>query len=528
MALSLTVVSAGGNHVFRVPMLDPAAMPSSTGGYPWIISETASTVIYVKNTATTTRSMNFRIMHNDGEYSLGTRTLQPDETVVVDVRYFRDEQIPDSEENFLPITADRGQVYWSTTDEEEVTSLIGRAEQYDPTRGVSSSYACLQLCPDSYRDGVVLPPNPIDQVGGQRTFEAFQLTDTTFGLPFTTPSPLPEHQVLRVTWFDYIPGTTTDSPVVEIDSTGRATALQPGVAEIVAVWSARVYVDTCGGDPPPNPELVPACCHALVVEGGGSTLFTVENFDFTVTLDKGGLYPSGTGESGANSATVTVQTSPPVSGKTVKFSAVYTDLFGLGGHRNHTGNKPTGSLSAATGVTDAQGRATVTYTSSPFAGTIEIRADIGGRVRVPDDILTVAVPDLQRMAFDGGCSQPYGAGNDRHPQRHFGTAGFIAALEASACQYMTAIFGPFDHPPERRVGYNDMSLPAGGKFEADARNWCTGCDHQQHRIGRNADVTWNNVEEAWRPTLLQAWADKHLNVAVHGGDHWHLTLQPGY
>ena len=43
-------VGGDGNQVFRVPMLDPSAQKSSTGGYPLVFDHERSTVVYLKNT----------------------------------------------------------------------------------------------------------------------------------------------------------------------------------------------------------------------------------------------------------------------------------------------------------------------------------------------------------------------------------------------------------------------------------------------------------------------------------------------
>ncbi len=43
-------VAENYNQVYRVPMADPFAQTSSTGGYPWRIEDTSATVAYIKNT----------------------------------------------------------------------------------------------------------------------------------------------------------------------------------------------------------------------------------------------------------------------------------------------------------------------------------------------------------------------------------------------------------------------------------------------------------------------------------------------
>ncbi|CAN5691104.1 hypothetical protein BH20ACI4_BH20ACI4_23080 [soil metagenome] len=50
--VSAQSVSESRNQVFRVPMADPLAQVSSTGGYPWRIEETSRTISYIKNLST--------------------------------------------------------------------------------------------------------------------------------------------------------------------------------------------------------------------------------------------------------------------------------------------------------------------------------------------------------------------------------------------------------------------------------------------------------------------------------------------
>ena len=49
VVLSATSVSADLRHAIRVPLTDPLTPPSATGGYPWRVTATGGTVVYLKN-----------------------------------------------------------------------------------------------------------------------------------------------------------------------------------------------------------------------------------------------------------------------------------------------------------------------------------------------------------------------------------------------------------------------------------------------------------------------------------------------
>ena len=49
VVMSAQSVGGDSDQVFRVPLLDPAAVPSSTGGYPWRVDGDSATVVYIKN-----------------------------------------------------------------------------------------------------------------------------------------------------------------------------------------------------------------------------------------------------------------------------------------------------------------------------------------------------------------------------------------------------------------------------------------------------------------------------------------------
>lgn len=144
--MSASLVSGDRNMVFRVPLTDPATPPSSTGGYPWFVDDDRSTTVFLKNTTSTKEIYRLQIAFAGGVYAPGIKEIEPGQTIAVDIRRLRDEQVPDAFGVTIPSDAQSGQVTWtikSTTKH----AMIGRAEHTDNKHGVSASYACISCCP---------------------------------------------------------------------------------------------------------------------------------------------------------------------------------------------------------------------------------------------------------------------------------------------------------------------------------------------------------------------------------------------
>lgn len=107
--ISAQSVSSGGNHVFRVPLWDPLAQRSPTGGYPWYIEGDSSTAIYIKNITNHAQHYVGRFTHSGGTYILGMKSIEAHQTLSVDLRALRDNQVPDYFGQIIPPTTSRGQ-----------------------------------------------------------------------------------------------------------------------------------------------------------------------------------------------------------------------------------------------------------------------------------------------------------------------------------------------------------------------------------------------------------------------------------
>ncbi len=162
-------VSPDGNQVFTVPMKDPQGGMSSTGGYPWFVNGTASTVVFIKNTTTSPQRFHLDIVYSDqgvlNRWGSNTRLLAAGETTAFDVRKIRDSQETGSEGNTIPITANSGHVAWSYLGDTDKV-FIGRSQTVDTANGLVSTYECQCNCGYSYYESRLLPSSISGFIGG--------------------------------------------------------------------------------------------------------------------------------------------------------------------------------------------------------------------------------------------------------------------------------------------------------------------------------------------------------------------------
>lgn len=146
--MSAGLVSGDRNLALRVPLIDPETPKSSTGGYPWFADDERTTTVFLKNTTTTKVIYHLQISYEGGIYAPGIREIEPGQTLALDVRRLRDEQVPDAFGQTIPSNASRGQVRWTIKSTTQY-AMIGRAEHTNHEHGVSASYACLSCCPET-------------------------------------------------------------------------------------------------------------------------------------------------------------------------------------------------------------------------------------------------------------------------------------------------------------------------------------------------------------------------------------------
>ena len=239
-------VSEDHNQVFRVPMWDPFAQRSPTGGYPWRIENTSQTQTYIKNIADYEEDyVAFLVWENGGIYMLGLKPIAANETVHIDVKKLRDEQIPDEQGRTIPLSVSSGQLQWTLRRKDNLAdddvranlSLIGRSEQVDITKGVSNNYACQNCCAGSWSAGYITPDDSETEINSLVQYRAYEIGVTCNNQPYS-------YEVTNPQW------SSSDQNVATVNL-GLASAVGIGETWIKAEWEGWVYFEgiPCGPGP---------------------------------------------------------------------------------------------------------------------------------------------------------------------------------------------------------------------------------------------------------------------------------------
>ena len=252
-------VSADKNLVFRVPMWDPLGQRSPTGGYPWRIENTSQTETYIKNITDQEQDyVAFLVWENNGMYMIGRKPIAGHETVHIDVKKIRDEQIPDERGRTVPTWISSGQLQWTLRRKDSLPdddaranlALMGRSEQVDVTKKIVNNYACQNCCTGNFTNGYLEAANPTQtfdalEVQGSRVYFAVEESETCYGGVYSTTS---TDAVYNATW------ASSDSNVATVNSGGNVTGVNAGNVQISATWRAQnSIVNPCppggGGGP---------------------------------------------------------------------------------------------------------------------------------------------------------------------------------------------------------------------------------------------------------------------------------------
>jgi hypothetical protein len=173
---SFTSIESGHGMARSVPFIDSSDPAALTGGYHWRIDGEYTSVISVTNVGATRSAIAGFIRPNGGkDFKIGTRYLEPSETVIFNIKNLRDEQVSDSNGIKLPKAAIAGQFEWSAILGDGSERLIGSADVSNPSLSVSIPDYRLPLQLPSlrhqrvYRSRNSLPSNWWRSIGHKRS-----------------------------------------------------------------------------------------------------------------------------------------------------------------------------------------------------------------------------------------------------------------------------------------------------------------------------------------------------------------------
>jgi hypothetical protein len=105
-------VDPTGNLVVETPLRSAAPDERGGGNNPWSLEGDSSAVVYVKNTGTKAGQFLGIVWYPGGQYVMGLKQIGSGETVAIDIRKLRDEQVRDVHGRTLPPDLMSGQMEW--------------------------------------------------------------------------------------------------------------------------------------------------------------------------------------------------------------------------------------------------------------------------------------------------------------------------------------------------------------------------------------------------------------------------------
>lgn len=242
-------VSKSGTQVFRTLLWDARALKSASSMYPFSIEGTSSTKAYIKNAGFKDETYVSHITWGtDGEYAIPITTLRKSETVEIDVKKLRDEQIPDEWGRTIPLNVSKGQINWllrrsDPTLEEALTNkvpLVGQALQVDTANGIHYSYFCLSCCEYvAYSYATLYPDNAKTQHPNNFQYQIFENGRDCYNNPINSKN-ITNHG------YDW---TSTNTSVATV-SNGYISTTGGGQTEIKVKVQLPIYYEwgtNCGG-----------------------------------------------------------------------------------------------------------------------------------------------------------------------------------------------------------------------------------------------------------------------------------------
>ena len=133
-------MSNNSDFSFDTPLKDPLISSNRTiGSYPFRLDGDYNTVFHLKNMTDKKVRAVVQIRYDGGTYHPDQFTLEPFQTVGVDIKKFQSQQTKDIRDGVLPANVTSGKVIWTERDQ---ATVIGRAETINMGEGIAGSFSC--------------------------------------------------------------------------------------------------------------------------------------------------------------------------------------------------------------------------------------------------------------------------------------------------------------------------------------------------------------------------------------------------
>jgi hypothetical protein len=229
-------VDQSGSNVIDVPIKDPKSEMAFKGGsYPWNIAGDNRAVLHIKSVDVPNdglkRQAMAKLYFDGGEYNLPLQQMEAGQTVEVDLKKLRDDQVKDVLGNVIPLTVTGGQLDWSGRANKG--EFIGRLIEYNPVGGVASSFSCVQpcICDPSFAGGFLYPFSISGKVGDYVQIHAIETDLDCNNFPYT-------FQVDNANFF-------TTNPFVVLTFGNTAILVGGGNATVFAEWDSYFVTTHC-------------------------------------------------------------------------------------------------------------------------------------------------------------------------------------------------------------------------------------------------------------------------------------------
>ncbi|HXE91720.1 MAG TPA: hypothetical protein VNK82_12245 [Terriglobales bacterium] len=220
----LVAVSATHDPAFRYVLQSPFtdALSFSWRGSMWSVDSTHNSLITTGNAGDKPARVKATLRHALGSYELPEQTLQPGESIWLNLRELIQNQIPDREGNVIPLNVTSGVYEFDQVDDDMIGFLYEGKLILDSTYG-RATYGCANCC--GY-DALGLSPNPLGIDVGFTSQDRIYVENACTGA-------ITERTTYGYNWL------TGSSSIAGISSSGLVSAISPGQTWSSAFISLR-------------------------------------------------------------------------------------------------------------------------------------------------------------------------------------------------------------------------------------------------------------------------------------------------